>query len=261
MKGLRYILPIIIVYMLLPCMVVGQDSGLSNIGKISGSVVDSIEGNSIHYAEITLKDINKVAYSDTNGYFVFDSVPKGNYTLMVEYYRYDDYIIKINTDTLYNDLILKLKKSIDDFSDKHSGEQEQNPYKKLEADVPLLIVNDRSIEYALDTVITFMNKHRGFANRKFTLDFEKNKSNEKLMVISLIYTTYDLYSAPKGVLKYKGNIFYVDGDYQGILKKQKRERVVIVLYEPNLSILDTIAWYYKHSKLGFELIRIDEYGY
>ncbi|MBO4615264.1 MAG: carboxypeptidase-like regulatory domain-containing protein [Bacteroidales bacterium] len=233
----------------------------SNIGRISGYVVDSIEGNPIHYAEITLKDINKVAYSDTNGHFVFDSVPKGNYTLMVEYYRYDDYIIKINTDTLYNDLILKLKKSIDDFSDNHSGEQEQNPYKKLEADVPLLIVNDRSIEYALDTVITFMNKHRGFANRKFTLDFEKNKSNEKLMVISLIYTTYDLYSVPKGVLKYNGNIFYVDGDYQGILKKQKRERVVIVLYEPNLSILDTIDWYFKHSKRGFEIIRINEYGY
>jgi len=141
-------------------------------------------------------------------------------------------------------------------------------FSSQKVDIPLLIAKNKNIEYVLDTVISFMHKKRGSRdNRKYELRFEQTENKEKIIAISLIYTTYDLNKIPKGVLKYKGNTFFVYGDFKGMLKKEKKcskenkVTIDIVLYELNINTLDTVAWYFKHTKNGFEIIRIDEYGY
>lgn len=146
------------------------------------------------------------------------------------------------------------------------NEVKQSSLQKV--DVPLLTVKNKSIEYVLDTVISFMHKKRGGrTNRKYCLNFEETENIGKFIAIYLIYTNFDLNDIPKGMLKYKDNTFFVYGNFKNMLRKEKKcgkknkATIDVVLYELNIKTFDTIDWYFKYTKNGFEIIRIDEYGY
>ncbi len=101
-------------------MMVGQDRVLSNIGKISGHVVDSINNEPIPFTVVVLDSISTTTNFD--GYFVFDSIANGNYTLMAYSPRYQEYKSEINTDTIHSDLTLRLKETEEPFQDSFSHE-------------------------------------------------------------------------------------------------------------------------------------------
>jgi len=256
---------IFITALLLPC------ASKAQIDKISGYVVDSMDDEPICYAEIRLKNINKIAFSDTSGYFVLDSVFSDKYTLTVNHIGYQGCEIEINNDTLYNDLTIRLRSRIWQYAEcgdsiiVHTTRMFEpsiaravpNPYKKV--DLPMLVVKDKNVECPLDSVIAYM---KGKSNRRYyMLRFEESTDKDKLMIISFIYTPYNLNSVPNGILKYNGNYFYVYGDYQGILRKEKKcgkenkETLVIDLSQEHHRISNTIYWYFKYSKRGFEIIK------
>ena len=269
---------VFIVVLLLPCMMVGQDIGISNYIKISGYVFDSINDEPIPFAVVRLGDINQTTNFD--GYFVFDSVPKGNYTLIASFLGYCDYEIKINTDTLYNDLILKLsQRKYDDlkyflayresvFFEPMTLERAiPNPnYKNLDSLMfPILELKNKSIEYVLDTVLAYIEKHRNKSKNKYlSLRFEKDSNKNKLMDISLslYHPEDDDISKPDGVLKYKDRLIYVYGDFHRVLRIDKNsDKEGDIYYENETGVLDSIHFYFKQTKRGFEIIRINEYGY
>lgn len=115
MRGILKIF-IFAIAMLLPCMMVGQEV----VGKISGHVVDSINNEPIPFTVVVLDSISTTTNFD--GYFVFDSIANGNYTLMAYYPRYQEYKSEINTDTIHSDLTLRLKETEEPFQDSFSHE-------------------------------------------------------------------------------------------------------------------------------------------
>ncbi|MBR6066883.1 MAG: carboxypeptidase-like regulatory domain-containing protein [Bacteroidales bacterium] len=266
MKLFRRILPILIVYMLLPCMVVGQD----RVGKISGYVFDSINNEPIPFAAVRLGNINKTTNFD--GYFVFDSIPKGNYTLTASFLGYCDYEIEINPYTLYNDLTLKLSQCKDEecryiveyidmlLEPIRLERVVPNPnYKNVDSLMfPILEMKNKDVEHALEIVISHIEKHRDIPKCKyFSLRLEK-----KLMDISpMLYPGENNISKPDGVLRYKEKSFYVFGDFHNVLRIDKeREKEGAIYYENKIGSLGT-HFYFQQTKRGFEIIRINEYGY
>ena len=226
MRGLRNILFIFAIAILLPCKVAGQDM----VGKISGYVVDSIYEEPCAYAILTLENINKITYSDTSGYFAFDSIPLGKYTLTVKYLGYYDSEIEISTDTIYDELTIMLSPSIwgnterdsiivytyrtDDPFSSPVTKLIPNPYRKV--NVPRLIVKNKNFESALDTIIAHIGSK---SNKKYyLLKIDKNK----FITIYSLNTPINLNCVPNGVLKYNGRTFYVLGDYKYILKSEEK---------------------------------------
>ena len=111
-----YIIVLLTNILLLPNMMVGQDM----VGKISGHVVDSINNEPRPFTVGVLESI--ITTTNFDGYFVFDSIANGNYTLMAYYPRYQEYKSEINTDTIHSDLTLRLKETEEPFQDSFSHE-------------------------------------------------------------------------------------------------------------------------------------------
>ncbi|MBR6068215.1 MAG: carboxypeptidase-like regulatory domain-containing protein [Bacteroidales bacterium] len=265
----NYIGLLLIVTLLFPSIMLGQDS----VGKISGYVFDSINNEPIPFAAVRLGNINKTTNFD--GYFVFDSIPKGNYTLIASFWGYCDYEIEINPDTLYNDLTLKLSPGggkyeecdyIIVYRDRVLGQTsvrlEPNPYyKNLDSLMfPILEMKNKDVKHVLDTVISYVEKHRDISECKYySLRIEKT-ANRKLMDISpMLYPGENKISKPDGVLRYKEKSFYVFGDFHNVLRIDKeREKEGAIYYENKIGTLDTLHFYFKQKKRGFETIRIVE---
>lgn len=273
MRGLLKIF-IFAIAMLLPCMVVGQDSGLSNIGKISGYVFDSINNEPIPFAAVRLGNINKTTNFD--GYFVFDSIPKGNYTLIASFWDYCDYEIEFNPDTLHNDLTLKLSQCkneecdyiivyIDNILGQTSVGLEPNPnYKYIDSLMfPILEMKNKDVAPALDIVISYIEKRSDISECKyFSLRLEKNADGKLIDISPILYPGENNISKPDGVLRYKEKTFYVFGDFHNVLRIDKeREKEGAIYYENKIGSLGTLHFYFQQTKRGFEIIRINEYGY
>ena len=264
----NYIGLLLIVTLLFPSIMLGQDS----VGKISGYVFDSINNEPIPFAAVRLGNINKTTNFD--GYFVFDSIPKGNYTLIASFLGYCDCEIEISPDTPYNDLTLKLSQCKDkecryivEYIDMllepiRLERVVPNPnYINVDSLMfPILEMKNKDVEHVLDTVISYVEKHRDISECKYySLRIEKT-ANRKLMDISpMLYPGENKISKPDGVLRYKEKSFYVFGDFYNVLRIDKeREKEGAIYYENKIGTLDTLHFYFKQKKRGFETIRIVE---
>lgn len=128
---------------------------------------------------------------------------------------------------------------------------------------PILEMKNKDVEHVLDTVISYVEKHRDISECKYySLRIEKT-ANRKLMDISpMLYPGENNISKPDGVLRYKEKTFYVFGDFHNVLRIDKRrEKEGAIYYENKIGSLDTLHFYFKQKKRGFEIIRINEYGY
>ncbi|MGE5806230.1 MAG: TonB-dependent receptor [Ignavibacteria bacterium] len=77
-----------------------------NTGILRGFLSDSLSGEALPFGNIQIKELNEGTFSDNRGYFLFPSVPAGEYTITVSYIGYGSklstIIIKANETALLN---------------------------------------------------------------------------------------------------------------------------------------------------------------
>ena len=95
---------------------------------LSGTVYLNNSSTKASKAIVYLKDINKQIYTDENGYYKFDNLPKGNYTLISFHFGYEKSIvtIQIASNPIQQDFILKpsevnLKEIVVDLKEESNG--------------------------------------------------------------------------------------------------------------------------------------------
>jgi hypothetical protein len=84
-------------------------TGFSQYHNLSGKVVDSREIKSLSGAIITLNYHNKQQLSDTNGNFLFDSLPAGEYQLKVFYAGFPVKELTVAIDhNIHNNIVVEM---------------------------------------------------------------------------------------------------------------------------------------------------------
>jgi hypothetical protein len=62
--------------------------------RFEGRVFDAENAEGLAGARVYIKELNREAYADFNGAFVFDELPKGDYTLEISMVSYGEKVIK-----------------------------------------------------------------------------------------------------------------------------------------------------------------------